>query len=368
MIQLKGNVATVGVNTGGLLAGAPHALHIHAGAKGSCPTAAAAHKHGRAPDHQHPRRRPVLRPARRRPDHQGRHEPQEHPRLRPVRPRGHPLHPHGHAARAGGRLHPGEQRGHRGPRHRLQPQRALRRSADRSDLDRKFPGEATEPALCGPIVAKSGGQANAGGGEHTYVACRPTRRRRRSTIPGCATPPPRRRSSSLRIRRARARRSPDPRPSPMAAGTRKGKAWRLLAVLAAVAVAVAVIVVAVADHGSGSKAPAPSLRVAKTHLGSILVDGTGRTLYVYTRDKGLASACHGVCAKVWPPALRARGPGRGSGRGDDQARRDHARRSVAARLRLDTPSTERWARLGGARRAARASSACGTSCRPRAAR
>ena len=83
--------------------------------------------------------------------------------------------------------------------------------------------------------------------------------------------------------------------------------------LAAVAVAVAVIVLAVADRGSGSKAPAPSVRVAKTHLGPILVDGTGRTLYVYTRDKGLTSACHGVCAKVWPPALVRGAPVAGPG-------------------------------------------------------
>jgi predicted lipoprotein with Yx(FWY)xxD motif len=81
-------------------------------------------------------------------------------------------------------------------------------------------------------------------------------------------------------------------------------AWRLLAVLAAVAVAVLVIVLVADDgSGSGSKRPAPSVGVAKTHLGPILVDATGRTLYVYTRDKGLTSTCHGVCAKVWPPAL-----------------------------------------------------------------
>ncbi len=44
-VRLNGNVATVTVTTHGLLNGAPHALHIHAGGKGICPTAAAARSH-----------------------------------------------------------------------------------------------------------------------------------------------------------------------------------------------------------------------------------------------------------------------------------------------------------------------------------
>jgi hypothetical protein len=38
-------VATVTVDTNGLLNGSPHALHIHAGGKGICPPASAAHLH-----------------------------------------------------------------------------------------------------------------------------------------------------------------------------------------------------------------------------------------------------------------------------------------------------------------------------------
>jgi hypothetical protein len=44
-IVLQGNKATVSVNTDGLLNGAPHAMHIHAGGKGICPPASAAHVH-----------------------------------------------------------------------------------------------------------------------------------------------------------------------------------------------------------------------------------------------------------------------------------------------------------------------------------
>jgi len=34
---------------------------------------------------------------------------------------------------------------------------------------------------------------------------------------------------------------------------------------------------------------------------SILVDGTGRTLYLFTKDQGTTTACTGGCAKAWPP-------------------------------------------------------------------
>ena len=44
-VQLHGNIATVTLQTNGLLNGAVHAMHIHAGGKGICPPAAAAHPH-----------------------------------------------------------------------------------------------------------------------------------------------------------------------------------------------------------------------------------------------------------------------------------------------------------------------------------
>jgi predicted lipoprotein with Yx(FWY)xxD motif len=36
-------------------------------------------------------------------------------------------------------------------------------------------------------------------------------------------------------------------------------------------------------------------------LGQILVDSTGRTLYVFKADTGNSSACSGACAVAWPP-------------------------------------------------------------------
>jgi len=44
-LELKGNVATVTLKTNGLLDGQPHAMHIHAGEKGACPTVGAARDH-----------------------------------------------------------------------------------------------------------------------------------------------------------------------------------------------------------------------------------------------------------------------------------------------------------------------------------
>jgi predicted lipoprotein with Yx(FWY)xxD motif len=36
-------------------------------------------------------------------------------------------------------------------------------------------------------------------------------------------------------------------------------------------------------------------------LGKVLVDGRGRTLYLFAQDTGRTSTCSGACAKLWPP-------------------------------------------------------------------
>ena len=52
-----------------------------------------------------------------------------------------------------------------------------------------------------------------------------------------------------------------------------------------------------AASGSG----AASVGLAESNLGKILVDGQGRTLYLFEADKGPASTCSGACASAWPP-------------------------------------------------------------------
>ena len=44
-VRLNGNTASVTLDTNGLLNGSPHAMHIHAGGQGICPPASAAHLH-----------------------------------------------------------------------------------------------------------------------------------------------------------------------------------------------------------------------------------------------------------------------------------------------------------------------------------
>ncbi|GGZ52328.1 hypothetical protein GCM10010387_53260 [Streptomyces inusitatus] len=66
-------------------------------------------------------------------------------------------------------------------------------------------------------------------------------------------------------------------------------------------------------------APAPdlaaSVKVADSPLGKILVDGAGRTLYAFTKDRAKAgdSACDADCVAVWPALTATRGlePGPG---------------------------------------------------------
>ncbi len=54
--------------------------------------------------------------------------------------------------------------------------------------------------------------------------------------------------------------------------------------------------------------PSPTLRVAENaNLGKYLIDGTGMTLYLYTRDEEGVSNCSGRCAGNWPPTLIAYG-------------------------------------------------------------
>ena len=54
-----------------------------------------------------------------------------------------------------------------------------------------------------------------------------------------------------------------------------------------------------------STAPAakPTVATASTSLGTVLVDGAGKTLYTWDRDTGPASTCTGTCAATWPPLV-----------------------------------------------------------------
>ncbi len=45
------------------------------------------------------------------------------------------------------------------------------------------------------------------------------------------------------------------------------------------------------------------VKLGKTRYGRILQDRRGRTLYLFTKEKGKKSRCYGDCARAWPPLL-----------------------------------------------------------------
>lgn len=60
-----------------------------------------------------------------------------------------------------------------------------------------------------------------------------------------------------------------------------------------------------ANHSPGRGA---TVAVASSGLGSILVDGRGRTLYLFQKDRNGKSTCTGQCAGYWPPLISSGKP------------------------------------------------------------
>ncbi len=63
----------------------------------------------------------------------------------------------------------------------------------------------------------------------------------------------------------------------------------------------------------GSSGPSATVGVRTSALGQILVDGSGRTLYLFAADKATTSSCYDSCAMVWPPLTAAGAPTAGPG-------------------------------------------------------
>lgn len=59
---------------------------------------------------------------------------------------------------------------------------------------------------------------------------------------------------------------------------------------------------------SAASSSATKVGIASTSLGKILVDGHGRTLYLFAKDKRGKSACSGACAAYWPPLIASGKP------------------------------------------------------------
>jgi predicted lipoprotein with Yx(FWY)xxD motif len=54
---------------------------------------------------------------------------------------------------------------------------------------------------------------------------------------------------------------------------------------------------------SSPAAGSATVMVATSDLGQILVDGEGRTLYLFTPDEAGTPTCYDACAQQWPPLL-----------------------------------------------------------------
>ena len=70
-------------------------------------------------------------------------------------------------------------------------------------------------------------------------------------------------------------------------------------VLVALVVALSSTLGAPAGHQVARSAD--DVKVDSSRYGQIVVDGRGRTLYLFTRDRGSKSRCYGDCADAWPP-------------------------------------------------------------------
>ena len=67
-------------------------------------------------------------------------------------------------------------------------------------------------------------------------------------------------------------------------------------------------VIAVAVAGSSLAAGRATVKTRHGELGTFLVDGKGRTLYLFEKDKTKKSTCSGACAQAWPPLLTSGKP------------------------------------------------------------
>ena len=83
----------------------------------------------------------------------------------------------------------------------------------------------------------------------------------------------------------------------------KGLVLTIGTVAAALSLTFALSAASASSSSAGSRA---KVGAANSKLGRILVDGRGRTLYIFAKDKNGKSACSGLCAGYWP-ALTTKG-------------------------------------------------------------
>jgi predicted lipoprotein with Yx(FWY)xxD motif len=100
----------------------------------------------------------------------------------------------------------------------------------------------------------------------------------------------------------------------------RSRRFLVLAAFAALAAVLAACGGAYASGGSAAGAASASaarkgaaVQLRQTAFGKVLVDARGRTLYLFTPDRGKKSVCYGSCAAAWPPLLVRGRPTGGTG-------------------------------------------------------
>jgi predicted lipoprotein with Yx(FWY)xxD motif len=56
-----------------------------------------------------------------------------------------------------------------------------------------------------------------------------------------------------------------------------------------------------------------AITVRRSRFGRVIFDGSGRALYLFTREHGTRPRCYGTCAKAWPPFVVKGKPKAGAG-------------------------------------------------------
>jgi predicted lipoprotein with Yx(FWY)xxD motif len=86
-----------------------------------------------------------------------------------------------------------------------------------------------------------------------------------------------------------------------------------LLALAAASLAPAAVATAPALSAPNASAAPAKVAVARSALGGILVDGRGRTLYLFEKDRRGRSTCGSGCTTYWPPLSTHGKPAAGHG-------------------------------------------------------
>jgi len=78
------------------------------------------------------------------------------------------------------------------------------------------------------------------------------------------------------------------------------------------AVFVTVLAASVLATAAFASTKTSTIALKTTAVGKVLVGANGRTLYLFTADKGSKSVCYGQCATYWPPLFAGK-PTAGAG-------------------------------------------------------